>query len=188
MEVRTGVLRDQPLTIPQQFWAVMNPLAHLVMGQHIWSSYFYAISSKIPQHFWAIMNLSVTFGDGPTQCHWQYLVRSVLANSIALAVPLWMAVGPTRSHRQRDPTAILGPHEPIGCIWDGPTLCYHSISFGAAWPFLYHQQQDPTAILSHHEFISHIWHGPTQCHRQYLIQSVLANSIASAVQIGRAHV
>ena len=135
----------------------MNPSTHLAMGQHIWSSYFYAIGNKIPQHFWAIMNPSITSGDGPTQCHQQYLVWSVLANSRASAVPLWRAVGPTRSHRQRDPAAILGPHEPISCIWDGPTLCYRSISFGTAWPFLCHQQQDPTAILSHHESIGHIW-------------------------------
>jgi hypothetical protein len=120
-----GPLEAIGSAILQQFWALTSPSVASGMAQpyaiavsHLEQlGHFYAISSKIPQQFWAIMNPSVTSGDGPAQCHRQYLVQSVLANSIASAVPLWMAVGPTRSHPQHNPTAILGHHEPISRIW-----------------------------------------------------------------------
>jgi hypothetical protein len=116
-----GPLKAISSTILQQFWALTSPSVASEMGQpyaiavsHLEQlGQFYAISSKVPQQFWAIMNPSVTSGNGPTQCHGQYLIQSILANSIALAVPLWMAVGPTRSHRQHNPRAIWGHHEPI---------------------------------------------------------------------------
>ncbi|KAI0261305.1 hypothetical protein BGY98DRAFT_940670 [Russula aff. rugulosa BPL654] len=155
----------------------MNPSAHLAMGQHIWSSYFYAIGNKIPQHFWAIMNPSVTSGDGPTQCHRQYLVRR---------------------HRQSPFGGLLGPLEAIGSailqqFW---ALTSPSVASGMAQPY--------AIAVSHLEQLGHFYaisskipqqfwaimnpsvtsgDGPAQCHRQYLVQSVLANSIASAVPL-----
>ena len=117
------------------------------------------------------MNSLVASGDGPTQYCRQYLIQSSLTNSMPSAVPLWMTVGLTRSHRLHNPrnqfSAIVSPSVASG---DGSTQsCRQYITWTSS----------ANSMLS----VVPLWMaaGPTRSYRQHDFRAILGDDLPTHV-------